>query len=192
MDSTSSAPDRDRETGGTATPFLFRNQRRNPAGCTDTGTTGQTDLFMGQALRWARLGASAPRSPCLPFLLYFANRQRGGVESPSIGSERKTQFPHRRRFFDPGVCSRSGRAVSSGDLLLVVPLEQLQNLYELLGLRIFFEDNLIAPRFVGVCVLHTIVGTILPSGPLSAIASFGSSEGHSLSLGPPGSWPWAR
>ncbi len=26
--------------------------------------------------------------------------------------------------------------------------------------------------------------TILPSGPLSAIASFGSSEGHSLSVGP--------
>jgi hypothetical protein len=26
---------------------------------------------------------------------------------PSIGSERKTYFPHRHRFFDPGVCSRS-------------------------------------------------------------------------------------
>ncbi len=31
--------------------------------------------------------------------------------------------------------------------------------------------------------------TILPSGPLSAIASFGSSEGHSLSVGPPGCGP---
>jgi hypothetical protein len=36
----------------------------------------------------------------------------------------------------------------------------------------------------GVCVLHLRVGTILPFGPLLAIASFGSSEGHSLSVGP--------
>jgi hypothetical protein len=36
----------------------------------------------------------------------------------------------------------------------------------------------------GVCVLHMKAGTILPSGPLAAIASFGSSEGHSLSVGP--------
>ncbi len=27
--------------------------------------------------------------------------------------ERKTYFPHRRRFFDPGVCSRSSYAASS-------------------------------------------------------------------------------
>ena len=32
---------------------------------------------------------------------------------PSIGSERKTHFPIRHGFFDPGVCSRSGWAVSS-------------------------------------------------------------------------------
>ena len=32
---------------------------------------------------------------------------------PSIGSERKTHFPHCHRFFDPGVCSRSGWAISS-------------------------------------------------------------------------------
>jgi hypothetical protein len=36
-----------------------------------------------------------------------------GSFAPSIGSERKTYFSHRRRFFDPGVCSRSGGAVSS-------------------------------------------------------------------------------
>ncbi len=34
--------------------------------------------------------------------------------------------------------------------------------------------------------------TILPSGPRSAIASFGSSEGHSLVSGPPGFGPWAK
>jgi hypothetical protein len=38
---------------------------------------------------------------------------RHGSFAPSIGSERKTYFPHRRRFFDPGVCSRPGWAVSS-------------------------------------------------------------------------------
>ncbi len=103
------------------------------------------------------------------------------LQLPSIGSERKTYFPHRRRFFDPGVCSRSGWAVSSGDFVLVAPLEQRRNRYERLGLAIRFEGNLIASRFVGVCALHGNVGTILPSGPLSAIASLGSSEGHSLS-----------
>ncbi len=73
----------------------------------------------------------------------------------------------------------------------MVPLEQLRNVYEWLGLKIQFEGNF-ASRFVGVCVLHRIVGTILPSGPLLAIASFGSSEGHSLSVGPSGRAPSAR
>jgi hypothetical protein len=46
------------------------------------------------------------------------------------------------------------------------------------------QGKSIASRLFGVCVLHEKVGTILPSGPVSAIASFGSSEGHSLSVGP--------
>ena len=74
----------------------------------------------------------------------------------------------------------------------MAPLEQRRNRYEWLGLAIRFEDNLIAARFVGVCALHETVGTILPSGPLSTIASFGSSEGHSLNVGPPGCRPSAR
>jgi len=32
---------------------------------------------------------------------------------PSIGSERKANFPIRHKFFDPGACSRSGWAASS-------------------------------------------------------------------------------
>ncbi len=76
--------------------------------------------------------------------------------------------------------------------MLVAPLEQRQNRYEWFGLTIRFEDNPIAARLIGVCVLHMNVGTILPSGPLSAIASLGSSEGHSLSVGPPGCGPSAR
>ncbi len=71
----------------------------------------------------------------------------------------------------------------------MAPLEQLRNRYEWLGLTIRFEGNPMAVRFVGVCALHMNVGTILPSGPQSAIASFGSSEGHSLLVGPPGSGP---
>jgi len=71
----------------------------------------------------------------------------------------------------------------------VAPLEQLRSRYEGLGLTIRFECNLIASRLVGVFALHGNVGTILPSGPLSAIASFGSSEGHSLNVGPPGCGP---
>ena len=71
----------------------------------------------------------------------------------------------------------------------MAPLEQRRGRYEWLGLTIRFDGNLIAVRFVGVRVLHMNVGTILPSGPRSAIASFGSSEGHSLAVGPPGFWP---
>ncbi len=76
--------------------------------------------------------------------------------------------------------------------MLVVPSEQQRTFYEWLDLGIRVEGNLIASRFVGVGVLHTIVGTILPSGPLSAIASLGSSEGHSLCVGPSGCRPLAR
>ncbi len=55
--------------------------------------------------------------------------------------------------------------------MLVAPVEQLRSDYEWFGRVIRFEDNLIASRFVGVCVLHCKVGTILPSEPLSAIAA---------------------
>ncbi len=68
--------------------------------------------------------------------------------------------------------------------MLVAPLEQQRSGYEGFDPVIRFEDNLITSRFVGVCVLHFKMGTILPSEPLSAIASFGSSEGHSLCVGP--------
>ncbi len=98
-------------------------------------------------------------------------------------------MPHRRRFFDPGVCSRVGWAFSSREFEFVVPPEQRRNCYERLGLEIRFEGNSSTARLVGVCGLHGNVGTILPSAPLSAIASFGSPEGHSLCVGPPGRGP---
>jgi hypothetical protein len=103
---------------------------------------------------------------------------------PSIGSERKAHFPIRHRSFDPGVCSRSGWTVSSRDVELVVQFEQRLNFFERLVGSVRFEGKSIASRLFGVCVLHLRVGTILPFGPLLAIASFGSSEGHSLSVGP--------
>jgi len=106
------------------------------------------------------------------------------LEMTSIGSERKAYFPVRLRFFDPGVCSRFGWTVSSRDVELVVQFEQRLNCFERFVESIRFECKSIASRLFGVCVLHLRVGTILPSGPVSAIASFGSSEGHSLSVGP--------
>ena len=114
------------------------------------------------------------------------------LESLSIGSGRKAYFPVRPRFFDPGVCSRSGWTVSSRDVGLVVQLEQRLNCFERLVGRVWFESKSITSRMLGVCVLHVRVGTILPSGPVSAIASFGSSEGHSLSVGPFGCLPLVR
>ena len=103
---------------------------------------------------------------------------------PSIGSGRKTHFPVRLRSFDPGVCSRSGWTVSSRDFGLVAQSEQRLNFFERLVGRVRFEGKSVISRMLGVCVLHLRVGTVLPSGPVSAIASFGSSEGHSLSVGP--------
>jgi hypothetical protein len=119
-------------------------------------------------------------------------RARTQLECPSIGSERKAYFPLRPRSFDPGVCPRSGWTVSSRDLELVVQSEQRLNSFERLAQSVRFEGKSIASRLVGVCVLHVRVGTILPSGPLSAIASFGSSEGHSLSVGPFDRVSWVR
>jgi hypothetical protein len=116
--------------------------------------------------------------------VYSASQPENTTPSPSIGSERKANFSVRLRFFDPGVCSRFGWTVSSQDVLLVVQFEQRLNSFERLVVNVEFEDKSIASRLFGVCVLHVRVGTILPSGPVSAIASFGSSKGHSLLLGP--------
>ena len=53
-------------------------------------------------ISWSHRNSSNPNRPAEP----------GRTELPSIGSERKTYFPIRLRFFDPGVCSRSSWAVS--------------------------------------------------------------------------------
>ncbi len=44
--------------------------------------------------------------------------------------------------------------------MLVAPLKQLRSSYEGFDRVIRFEDNLIASRFVGVCVLHCKVGRV--------------------------------
>ncbi len=56
------------------------------------------------------------------------------------------------------------------------------------------QDRVIrsARRSRSGAVLQVNVRTILPSGPLAAIASFGSSEGHSLSVGSPELGSWTR
>jgi hypothetical protein len=110
----------------------------------------------------------------------------------SIGLERKAYFPFRPRFFDPGVCSRSGWTVSSRDFEFVVQFEQRLNCFERLIASVRLQDKSIASRLFCVCVLHEKVGTILPSGPVAAIASFGSSQRHSLSIGPFGCFPLVR
>jgi hypothetical protein len=114
------------------------------------------------------------------------------LKIPSIGLERKAYFPFRPRFFDPGVCSRSGWTVSSRDVELVVQFEQRLNCFERLIVSVRLQGKSIASRLFCVSVLHDKVGTILPSGPFVAIASFGSSEGHSLSVGPSGCLPLVR
>jgi hypothetical protein len=116
--------------------------------------------------------------------MYVSAVPKSQVESPCIGSERKACFSLRPRSADPGVCSRSGWPVSSRGIDLVVQFEQRLNSDERLVQSVRFGSVSTASRLFGVCVLHLRVGTILPSGPVSAIASFGSSEGHSLLLGP--------
>ena len=118
--------------------------------------------------------------------------RKTGPIFPSIGSERKANFSVRLRFFDPGVCSRFGWTVSSRDVEFVVQFEQRLNCFERLIASVRLQGKSIASRLFCVCVLHEKVGTILPSGPVPAIASFGSSEGHSLSVGPSGCFPLVR
>ena len=123
---------------------------------------------------------------------YVAEVRKTQLEIPSIGLERKTNFRVRLRFFDPGVCSRSGWTVSSRDVELVVQFDQRLSCFERLIASLRLQGKSIASRLFCVCVLHEKVGTILPSGPLPAISSFGSSEGHSLSVGPSGRLPLVR
>ena len=71
-------------------------------------------------------------------------------------------------------------------MALVVSPEQQRDVHERLRFGSGIADRDTARRLFSVRALHVNVGTILPSGPQPAIASLGSSEGHSLSLGPPG------
>ena len=85
------------------------------------------------------------------YISVVAKRQ---LETPSIGSGRKAHFPVRPRFFDPGVCSRSGWTVSSRDVEFVVQFEQRLNSDERFAEGVGFESKSVASRLFGVCVLH--------------------------------------
>ena len=74
----------------------------------------------------------------------------------------------------------------------MVPQEHQQEAHERFAFGCYTIDSCTTPRFFSFCVLRVNMGTILPSGPVSAIASFGSSEGHSLKLGPPRFAPGTR
>ena len=71
-------------------------------------------------------------------------------------------------------------------MALVVSPEQQRDVHGRLGFGYGTIDSYAVLRLFSVAVLHLNVGTIPPSGPQAAIASFGSSEGHSLAVGPPG------
>jgi hypothetical protein len=109
---------------------------------------------------------------------------------PSIGEDRKTYYRIRTRFFDPGVCPRIGSVASSGTLPPVFGPGRRHVHHGSFGFESRIRVRPCARRSLSGVVLHLKVRTILPSGPLLAIASFGSSEGHSLSVGSPGLGPW--
>jgi hypothetical protein len=121
------------------------------------------------------IASSIPLRPAVP----------GRTESLSIGEDCKTHFPIRSGFCDPGVCPRTGSATSSGE---PADTQGDGRAHGSIGFTMASGSRR-ARRLLGCRVLHAAVGTILPSGPRSAIASFGSPEGHSLSVGPPGSLP---
>ncbi len=94
--------------------------------------------------------------------------------------------------FDPGVCPRVSSASSSRTRSPGFAPGRRCDQSGRFGWEMQDGVSLCAGRSRSGAVLHARVRTILPSGPLRAIASFGSSEGHSLSVGPPGRGPWTR
>ena len=101
-----------------------------------------------------------------------------------IGPERKTHFPRCARSFDPGVRSRSDWAVSTRDVELAVQSEQRLNRFEWLTQKLWLKHQRVPSRSFGDSALHDREGIMLPIGPLEAIASFSSSEGLGLAVGP--------
>jgi hypothetical protein len=77
-------------------------------------------------------GEDAPFEAWLSYV-YLPVVLRTQLKLPSIGSERKAYFPNRPRFFDPGVCSRSGWTVSSRDIVFMVRSEHRPNSFERLA-----------------------------------------------------------
>ena len=92
----------------------------------------------------------------------------------------------RRGVCDPGVCLRVVEAASSGEALAPTAVARRRRCSDgAFGFGIDLCGGQGAQRLLSLRALHENVGTILPSGPALAIALFGSSEGHSLSVGPP-------
>jgi len=84
----------------------------NPVIQNDTGKPPHSRPSIGVMEPLARLDSEQPAEGGSDESLLGRGSERQ-LEFPSIGSERKTYFPYHRRFFDPGVCSRLGWAVSS-------------------------------------------------------------------------------
>ena len=118
--------------------------------------------------------------------------QRRPLIPPSIGEERKTYFAAGLGVFDPGVCPRVGSATSSRNRSPVFAPGRRCDRHGRFGWETHDGVRPCAGRSRSGAVLHGIVRTILPSGPLLAIASFGSAEGHSLCRGSLGQGSWTR
>ncbi len=110
----------------------------------------------------------------------------------SIGEDGKTHVSLRSRFFDPGVCPRVVSAPSSEARSPRSAPGHRRERRGRFGWETHDGVSLCARRSRSVAVLHARVRTILPSGPLLAIASFGSAERHSLAVGSLGRGPWTR
>jgi len=120
------------------------------------------------------------------------SRTKIPLVSLSIGEDCKTHVPARLGLGNPGVCLRVVEAASSEVTLAPVALARRRNGdYGSFSFGVYPSGGRAARQCLSGRALHRNVGTILPSGPRSGIASFGSSEGHSLCLGPSGRMPEA-
>jgi len=79
---------------------------------------------------YARNRVSMPPSEAWLSYCLVSVVRKTHLEIPCIGSECKTNCPIRHRFFDLGVCSRSGWTVSSRDIVFMVRSEHQPNSLE--------------------------------------------------------------
>jgi len=150
--------------------FCFRRTRGTRGGIIGARTSLQS-------IRYQTCG---PRllDPSTENLLYPTFHGGGGQNTPLLSPARRWSELRRR----PVISAVSGVGRLSSTSLVRAVARDRQTTPLAIGTR-FAYDCRQPRRLAGRFVLRRVSGTTFPSGPLGAIASFGTVEGHSLCVG---------